>query len=119
MEDPLEKLKGYQKKYLRGLAHKLNPVVLIGHKGLTPELVQAVDQALGRHELIKIKFVESKEKDRKTGAIKILEDETHCEMVGMIGHTAILYRSQSDPAKRNITLPEKEEEWISDKALKS
>lgn len=104
----MEKLKGYQRKYLRGLAHNLNPVVLVGQKGLTAELVQATDRALDRHELIKMKFVESKEKDRKAEVIKALEEEIGCEMAGMIGHTAILYRPQNDPEKRKITLPEKD-----------
>ena len=36
-------LKGFQKKYLRGLAHSLKPVVLIGQKGFTDELVKSTD----------------------------------------------------------------------------
>ena len=58
-------LKGSQKKYLRGLAHKLNPSAFIGHKGITESLIEEIDQALKASELIKIKFVDFKEKDQK------------------------------------------------------
>ena len=60
------KLKGFQKKYLRGLAHNLKPVVLIGQKGLTDDLIKSADRALDRHELIKVKFNEFKEREQKT-----------------------------------------------------
>ena len=35
-------LKGFQRKYLRGLAHALKPVVQVGHDGVTAGVVQAV-----------------------------------------------------------------------------
>ena len=58
-------LKGYQKKHLRGLAHGLKPVVQIGREGITEGVIRAVDEGLFRHELIKIKFNDLKEKDLK------------------------------------------------------
>lgn len=100
------KLKGFQKKYLRGLAHSLKPVVLIGQKGLTDELVKSTDQALARHELIKIRFNEFKEKDQKAGITEMLCKTTKAEVAGTIGHMAILYREQKDPEKKKIVLPE-------------
>ncbi|HNR51966.1 MAG TPA: YhbY family RNA-binding protein, partial [Deltaproteobacteria bacterium] len=39
-------LTGAQRKYLRGLAHSLRPVVQAGKNGITPELLRAVDEAL-------------------------------------------------------------------------
>jgi RNA-binding protein len=100
------KLKGFQKKYLRGLAHSLKPVVLIGQKGLTDDLVKSSDQALERHELIKVKFNEFKEKDQKTEITEELCKRTKAEIAGTIGHIAILYRGQKDPEKKKIFLPE-------------
>jgi RNA-binding protein YhbY len=52
----MEKLKGFQRKYLRGLANSMKPVVFIGQKGLTPALRLSTENALNRHELIKVKF---------------------------------------------------------------
>jgi len=103
----MSKLDGYQRKYLRGVAHGLKPVVRIGQKGLTAEALRSAETALNDHELIKIKFNEFKEKERKAEIVGRLEQETGCEKVGIIGHTAILYRQHKDPEKRKITLPRK------------
>ncbi|MFC1839916.1 ribosome assembly RNA-binding protein YhbY [Thermodesulfobacteriota bacterium] len=101
----MSKLKGFQKKYLRGLAHGMKPVVQIGQKGLTGELIKSADQALETHELIKVKFNEFKEKDRKKEISENICRKTGSEVAGTIGHTVILYREQKDPEKKKIFLP--------------
>ncbi|MCP4688379.1 MAG: YhbY family RNA-binding protein [Desulfobacterales bacterium] len=101
----MNKLKGFQKKYLRGLAHGLKPVVFIGKSGVTDTVVDSVDAALLRHELIKVKYVDFKEKEIKKSMAETIEARTNCEIAGMIGHMAILYRRCADPEKRKITLP--------------
>ena len=103
----MKPLKGFEKKYLRGLAHDLKPVVLIGKEGITIGTVRAADEELSRHELIKIKFNDFKEKNQKETLTGELVDQTGSAQAGMIGHTAILYRPQKDPAKRRIQLPAK------------
>lgn len=103
----MSKLNGFQRKYLRGIAHGLSPVILIGQKGLTAEVLISAASALDHHELIKVKFNEFKEKEQKSEIVGRLERETGCERVGIIGHTAILYRQQKDPEKRKISLPGK------------
>jgi len=103
----MEKLKGFQRKYLKGLAHGLKPVVFVGQKGITPEVAKAVDEALNTHELIKVKFVDFKEKSRKEEIAAAIEKETASERVGMIGHVAIYYRQQKDPEKRKVSPPKR------------
>jgi len=98
-------MKGYQKKYLKGLAHGMKPTVFVGQKGVVPSVVKALDEALDQHELIKVKFVEFKEKGQKKEITGVLEKETDSELVGIIGHMAIFYRRQKDPEKRKIELP--------------
>ena len=98
-------LAGYQKKFLRGKAHRLKPVVLIGQNGLTAAVLGSIDEALQKHELIKIGFNAFKEKDQKKGIIATVESETASEMVGMIGHKAVFFRENPDPEKRSIRLP--------------
>ena len=104
----MKELKGYQKKYLRGLAHGLRPVVQIGREGVTEGLIRAADEELSRHELIKVKFNDIKEKDLKETITGEVSAKTGSVQVGMIGHTVILYRRQADPEKRKITVPERE-----------
>ncbi|MHB8093132.1 MAG: YhbY family RNA-binding protein [Syntrophales bacterium] len=101
----MEDLKGFEKKYLRGLAHSLKPLVLIGKEGLTAGTTLAVDEALSLHELIKIKFNDFKESEQKIVLTNELAMRTNSSLVGMIGHTAALYRRQPAPEKRKIVLP--------------
>ena len=100
-------LKGFQKKFLKGLAHGLKPVVFIGQKGVTANLIDAIQDALEAHELIKVKFVEMKDKQQKVNLAETLAARANCQLVGMIGHIAILFRQQTDPEKCNIHLPQR------------
>jgi RNA-binding protein len=101
-------MEGFQKKYLRGLAHGLKPVVLIGQKGLTDELVKSAEQALQIHELIKVKFNDFKEKDQKEQISNELERKTGSELIGSVGHIYIFFKQQDDPEKRRIELPQRD-----------
>jgi RNA-binding protein len=101
----MEALKGFQKKFLKARAHGLKPVVFLGQKGLTDSLIDSIHAALGTHELIKVKFIEFKEKKRKAGMAETIETRAGCQLVGMIGHIAIFYRQHADPDKRKIKLP--------------
>ena len=103
----MDVLKGFQRKYLRGVAHGMKPVVMIGQKGNTEAVLKEVKNALEAHELIKVKFIDHKEKEEKMEIITRLSQQAACEMVGLIGHTAILYRRQPDPKKQKIVLPER------------
>ena len=103
----MEALKGFQKKFLKGRAHGLKPVIFIGQKGLTDNLIGSIHDALNTHELIKVKFIEFKEKQQKVGMTEVIEVETSCRLVGMIGHIATFYRQHPDPDKRKIKLPQR------------
>ena len=103
-------MKGYQKKYLKGLAHKLKPTVFVGQKGAVSSVIKALDDALDNHELIKVKFVEFKEKSQKEAITGTLESATSADHVGTIGHMAIFYRRHKDPEKRKIEVPVRKEE---------
>jgi RNA-binding protein len=101
----MQKLKGFERTYLRGLAHSLKPVVQIGKSGLKNEVVESIEEAFSARELIKIKFNEFKE-EKKTIS-KEIEDATGSEMVGMIGNIAIFFKENADATKRRIKLPVK------------
>lgn len=98
-------LNGSQRKHLRGLAHALKPIVLIGIKGFTPELARSLDTALTAHELIKVKFLDHKEE--KKDIAERMAAASGAEVAGIIGNIAILYRPHPDPEKRRITIPVK------------
>lgn len=101
----MKELKGSQKKYLRGLAHNLNPAAFVGQKGLTDTLIGEIDKALEASELVKVKFNDYKEKDQKKNLTKEISDVTRSHVAGMIGHVIILYRPHEDIEKQKIKLP--------------
>jgi len=80
------------KNQLKKLAHTLKPVVLVGQKGITDTLIQAVDKALKDHELIKIKFVDFK--DEKIDLTDKIIQATDSSLVNVIGNIAIIYRAK-------------------------
>ncbi len=92
-----------QRKFLRGLAHHLDPIVLVGKQGVTDALVRSVAVALEAHELIKVRFNEYK--DEKKALSAEIADRTGSQIAGVIGHVLILYRQQPDEEKRKIELP--------------
>ena len=101
----MKELKGSQRKYLRGLAHNLNPAAYVGQKGLVQSLINEIDNALEASELVKIKFNEFKEKEQKNQLSEEICKQLNCHNAGMIGHVVILYREHRDKEKRRITLP--------------
>lgn len=92
-----------QKQYLKGLAHNLKPVVLMGANGLTEAVLAEIEIALNHHELIKVK-VASEERETKLLIVDAIIRETKAEKVQVIGKTLVLYR-QSEDCK--IELPRK------------
>ena len=99
----MNKLSSKQRSYLRSQAHHLEPVILIGKNGITDGTIEAVNKALNARELIKIKFRDFK--DNKQSISDEIEASANCQVVGVIGHTVILFRQISDPEKQNICLP--------------
>lgn len=95
-------LTGKQKSHLRSLAHKLKAVVQVGHQGATDGVVAAVEVALERHELIKVKVLAEAHLDPEALAPQ-LEQATRCQVAQIIGHTLVLYRRHPDKPK--IVLP--------------
>lgn len=88
-------LTGKQKNYLRGIAHSLNPVVMIGGKGLTDAVMNEVELALDQHELIKIKLP-SNEKSEKVAIVAQITSASNSEPVQLIGRIAVIYRASDD-----------------------
>jgi RNA-binding protein len=87
---------------LRSLAHKLKPVVQIGHQGVTPGVLAALDVALERHELIKVKVAGDAEVDAADIGPQ-LEKATKSQVAQVIGHTLVVYRRRKENPK--IVLP--------------
>jgi putative YhbY family RNA-binding protein len=84
-----------ERKELRARAHKLAPIVMIGAKGLTDEVVKEVDLALKAHELIKVR-APSLERDAREVAFQALCERTDAEAVQAIGKVFVIYRKRDE-----------------------
>ena len=95
-------LSASQKRYLRGLAHPLKPIIQMGNKGLTNALVAELELALDHHELVKVRVLAE---DRQAREALATELATRCDaqLVQRIGNVACLYRR--NPEAPTITLP--------------
>jgi len=87
------------KKHLRRLGHKLNPVVTISSKGLSENVNAEIDRALNDHELIKIKFAVG-DRTAKNQLIEEICGAHNATLVQTIGHIALLYRAAEKPNPR-------------------
>ena len=73
-----------QRSYLKGLAMNLDPIFQIGKSSLTPEVTQAVSEALEARELVKITVLKNCLDDGRSIA-EVLGERTHSEVVQVIG----------------------------------
>ena len=100
----MNNLSSSQRSYLRSQAHHLEPVVLIGKHGITDGTIKSIDRVLEARELIKIKFREFK--DEKLSLSEKIAELTNSRVVGVIGHTVIIFRQNPDSDKRQIHIPQ-------------
>ncbi len=91
-------LSAFQKRYLRGLAHSLDPVVLLGQKGVTPAVVAELGLALDHHELVKVRL-SGGDREERQAQLEALCSPLGCEVVQTIGHTATLWRRNEGEPK--------------------
>lgn len=89
-------------KYLRGISHHINPVVMIADKGLTENILNDIDIALDRHELIKIKIRLDREQ-RESIATDIIE-QCKAYKIHSIGQTLTIFRANPDDPQFDLTL---------------
>jgi RNA-binding protein len=85
-----------QRKSLKARAHPLDPVVTIGGKGLTDEVLAEIDRALQAHELIKIRAA-ALERDEREHALTAICEKTGAQAVQHIGKVLVLFRKNDEP----------------------
>jgi RNA-binding protein len=92
-----------QKSFLRGLGQKLEPALKLGKGGLTPAFLAELQKQLRAHELVKLRFLGA-ERDERAALCLQVADEGRCVFVSTVGHTALFYRQNPDPAERRVAL---------------
>ena len=81
----------------------MDPIFQIGKNSMTPELTNAVDEALAARELIKISVLKNC-MDDPWALAEMVAERTHSQVVQVIGKKIELYREGKDKNKK-IQLP--------------
>jgi RNA-binding protein len=80
---------------LKARAHALEPVVRIGHAGVTPEVVAEVERALSAHELIKVSIAAA-DRDERVALGNALAERVDAAPVHRVGKILILWRPKPE-----------------------
>lgn len=91
----MKKLSNSQIRHLKGLAHELNPVVMIGDKGLTPAVMEEINIALAAHELIKIN-IRTDDKEGKSDMIAKILKKTLSTKIQTIGGKLVIFKRNKE-----------------------
>jgi RNA-binding protein len=84
-----------ERKALKARAHKLEPVVHIGAKGLTGDVIAEIDRALRAHELIKVR-AGGLDRDQRDDALVSICEQTKAEQVQHVGKVFVLFRENEN-----------------------
>ena len=91
-----------QRAYLKKISSTYDPIFQVGKSSITPEVCDAIDEALTARELIKINVLKNCADDPKVLA-QIVSERTHSSVVQVIGKKIVLYRP--DKKEPKIKLP--------------
>jgi RNA-binding protein len=95
-------LTGKQSGYLSSLAHHKDPIVRVGHAGMSEAVIAQIDSALETHELIKIKLGKECPVECDDAA-ELVQSATRGTVVQSIGRILVVYRRREE--KPAIELP--------------
>lgn len=91
-----------QRAYLRSLAMTMDPILQVGKSSLTPEVIEAVREAIDARELIKISVLKNCDDDPRAIA-EAMAERTRSEVVQVVGKKITLYKESKN--KKKIELP--------------
>lgn len=94
-------ISGKQRSYLKSLAHDLKPIINIGKNSLTDEVIEAIDEALEKRELIKIKILNNNLDDNDEIVDEVIE-RLDCEFVSRLGNIFTIYRESKKNKKIDL-----------------
>jgi putative YhbY family RNA-binding protein len=95
----MDPLSPTERRDLRALAHHLEPVVTIGHHGLTPAVLHEIDLALLAHDLVKVRVLGDDRQARDAMLAQACE-ALDCAPVQHVGKVLVLWRPNPKRKKK-------------------
>lgn len=95
-------LTGKQKRFLRARANQLKPIFQVGKGGVNDNMVVQINEALEKHELMKVSILQNCE-DPKEVVAEQLAKGTDGHVVQIIGKNIVLYKESKE--NKQIILP--------------
>ncbi len=97
----MENFTSKQRSNLRSLAQQIQPITQIGKGGINDQLIDTVDKALSKRELIKLSVLDNAE-DTANAFAEELSLKTDSTVVCVIGRKIVLYRKSTKPGVTHI-----------------
>ena len=94
-------LNSKQRATLRGIASKLDPVLQIGHKEVSDNMLVQLDGVLDTRELVKISILNNSDADPKIMAAE-LAGVLNADVVSVVGRKIVLYRKSTKKGVNHI-----------------
>jgi putative YhbY family RNA-binding protein len=88
-----------ERRALRARAHALHPVVIVGHRGLTPAVLNEIDVSLQAHELVKIR-VATGERTQRAEALARICARLDAAAVQHLGKLLVVWRPKPETDAR-------------------
>ncbi len=89
-------LNSRQRQFLKGQAHSLNPVVMLGNDGITEGVIKELNSSLDHHELLKVRVNAG---DARKEQAEELAAAVNAELVQLIGRVAVLFRQKKEDSR--------------------
>ncbi len=90
-----------ERAFLRSLAQKIEPITQVGKLGVNDALIEGLDKAIEKRELIKITVLENSGYVPKEAGFEIAE-RLDAEFVCATGRKLVFYRRSSNPKVEHI-----------------
>ena len=96
-------LKGKERQFFKKEAHSIKPIFQIGKGGLSEEMIQQIQFAIEKRELVKVSLLQNTMEEPQEAA-EVLAEQTGSTIIQVIGHTIVLYKQARHPKNRDISI---------------
>ena len=97
-----ETLSSAERRDLKAKAQRLEASIHLGREGASEAFYAALDEALTRHGLVKVKFAAFKEE--KKALAPAIAAQSRSELIARVGNVAVYFRARSEPSGRKVPL---------------